>query len=138
MAILESLVADLNERFALRYGERGGPDVRRAVAKMHDPRLSYHHPDALFVTLYTTRPYMASPGTARHAGGMHRAVLRVDLDGQNLVVTPHSPVLKCLKPRTSCLAVPEFDPVPWLLGVTVEAEEVLLQRLKPATQRLPA
>ena len=60
-----------------------------------------------------------------NAGGMRRAVPRVEVRGAAIVVTPHSPVLRRLRERRADLASPETDPAAWVAGVVWEAEGVL-------------
>ncbi|MFO0851661.1 MAG: hypothetical protein U0871_24325 [Gemmataceae bacterium] len=61
---------------------------------------------------------------------MHRAVLLVGVEGDEFLVWPRSPVLKCFRSRRCCLASPDCDPVVWVEGVTLEAEQVLVGRLQ--------
>ncbi|MDY3555971.1 hypothetical protein R5W24_005118 [Gemmata sp. JC717] len=112
------LVLELNRRFHARYGQAGGGHVRRATAKLGG--------GVVAVTLYTNRPYQWSPAAV---GGMFRAVVRVRIEGDDLVAVPHSPVLKCLRERKACLTEPGFDTVAWVQSLAAEAERVLVQKL---------
>lgn len=128
--LLGALALELNRRFAGRYGRAGGGHVRAAAARPEAGRLA--------VALYTSHPYQhCPPMPGRNAGGMRRAVLRVEVRGAAIVVTPHSPVLRRLRERRADLASPEKDPAAWVAGVVWEAEGVLHSAVE-ARLRTPA
>lgn len=111
-----ALLEELGEQLPARPGGA----MRRLTVRL-DP----FRPDAILVTLSTSRPYQ--PNTR---GGQHRASLRVWIDGDVLIVSPHTPVLKPLGTRTRCLGEPDFDPAAWVAGITRAARQILEQRLR--------